>query len=189
MREYYEILGINENATEEELKTAYRNLAKKYHPDNFTDDAAKEMAEEKMRKINEAYDYVIAQIRRRDPSSNVNCNFDDVRQLINSNRIEEALEILDGVTPQSRNAEWYYLNGVVQQKRGWFKNAYTSFSNACSMDPNNPEYRTAFENIQRQRTSNGYGGSYSDFGDDCTCCDMCACALCANMCCNCMRCI
>ena len=54
----YSVLGISENATDEQVKSAYRELAKKYHPDNYQDSPLKDLATEKMKEINEAYDEV-----------------------------------------------------------------------------------------------------------------------------------
>ena len=51
-RDYYEVLGVNKNATEDELKKAYRKLAKKYHTDANLDN--KEEAEKKFKEVNEA---------------------------------------------------------------------------------------------------------------------------------------
>lgn len=51
---YYEVLNIKKNATDKEIKNAYRALAKKYHPDTYNGN--KDIAEEKMKQINEAYD-------------------------------------------------------------------------------------------------------------------------------------
>lgn len=53
-RDYYEVLGVNKNSTDDEIKKAYRNLARKYHPDLNRDDP--KTAEAKMKEINEAYD-------------------------------------------------------------------------------------------------------------------------------------
>ena len=58
MNNPYEVLGVSETATDEEVKAAYRNLAKKYHPDNYTDSPLADVAEQKMKEINEAYDMI-----------------------------------------------------------------------------------------------------------------------------------
>ena len=57
-RDYYEILGINKNASADEIKKAYRNLALKYHPDRVSTDKKKE-AEERFKEISEAYEVLM----------------------------------------------------------------------------------------------------------------------------------
>ena len=69
MNNPYEVLGVSETATDEEVKAAYRNLAKKYHPDNYTDSPLADVAEQKMKEINEAYD-MINQMRQKDKDKN-----------------------------------------------------------------------------------------------------------------------
>ena len=52
MKDYYGILGINKNATDDEVKAAYKEMAKKYHPDNYADNPLSDLAAEKMKEIN-----------------------------------------------------------------------------------------------------------------------------------------
>ncbi|MEL7568529.1 MAG: DnaJ domain-containing protein, partial [Dehalobacterium sp.] len=58
-KNYYEILGVRENASKEEIRNAYRELVKKYHPDKYMDNPLAELAEEKLKEINEAYDFLM----------------------------------------------------------------------------------------------------------------------------------
>jgi molecular chaperone DnaJ len=55
----YEVLGIREGASEDEIKKAYREMVKKYHPDQYQDNPLSKLAEEKLREVNEAYDYLM----------------------------------------------------------------------------------------------------------------------------------
>ena len=58
MRDPYQVLGVPNTATDEEIKKAYRNLARKYHPDNYHDNPLADLAQERMKEINEAYEAI-----------------------------------------------------------------------------------------------------------------------------------
>lgn len=189
----YEVLGINPNASDEEVKAAYKNLARKYHPDNYSDNPLSDLAEEKMKEINEAYDSIMDQRRNRSSQRNSGYSyngesaFSDVRNYINQNRLEDAQEILDGVEISKRNGEWYFLNGLVLYRRGWYDDAYASISRACNLELNNLEYRNALNKISSQR--NGHFGGYNTSGSynsGCSTCDLCQGLICADCCCECM---
>ncbi len=192
MKDPYSVLGVDKNATDEQIKDAYRNLARKYHPDNYADNPLSDLAGEKMKEINDAYDAIMNERRHRGSkhssgySSSGPTAFPEIRALISSNRLDEAQELLDGVPPQQRNAEWYFLNGTVLYRRGWFENAFTSFATASRMEPTNAEYRGAMNNAQRQAAAqtspyHSMGGAGS-----CGACDVCQGLICADCCCECM---
>ena len=192
MKDPYQILGVDKNASEEEIKNAYRELARKYHPDNYADNPLSDLAGEKLKEINEAYDENMNSRKHgKSHSSKAHNNggpsaFPEVRSLINQNRLEQAQEVLDGVPPYNRNAEWYFLNGTVLYRRGWFDQAYTSFATACRMDPANPEYRNALNQAQRQ--SGAQYNPYRSYGNagGMSACDCCSNLICADCCCECM---
>lgn len=197
MSDPYNILGISPTASDEEVKTAYRTLAKKYHPDNYADSPIADLASEKMKEINEAYDQIMNERKHRNAggyqqpgytgSGYAGSDYVDVRNLIVSGRLADAEQILDGVPPENRNAEWYFLKGTVLYKRGWLDEAYDDFARACQMNPGNAEYRAAFNQVTNQRSGmyGGYNPNAPQAGN-CSGCDICTSLCIAETCCDCM---
>ena len=195
MSDPYKVLGISRSASDEEIKSAYRELARKYHPDAYAGNPLSDLAAEKMKEINEAYEQVTAQ--RRGGASNgggygassSSSQFADIRRLINAGRITEAEELLDGVQRQARDAEWHFLKGSIQYARGWMEDAFESFASACEMNPHNQEYRAALNQLNWQRQSGRPQNAYRTsgmHGGGCSVCDMCTALMCADCCCNCV---
>ena len=202
MNDPYKILGVSPDATDDEIKTAYRNLARKYHPDKYRDSDLAEMAGEKMKEINAAYDEV-QKIRAGKATggqgayggSTYNGNtysggssnpYVTARQLINLRRVAEAAQVLAGVPESQRGAEWHFLMGCVAVNRGHYVDAQQFFDTACGMDPENNEYREAQERLRNR--SAGFGGGQSTRSSSCSCCDVCAAFMCADCCCDMGRC-
>ena len=65
MTDPYKVLGVSPNASDEEVKAAYRKLAKKYHPDNYANSPLADLADEKMKEVNEAYDTIMNERKHR----------------------------------------------------------------------------------------------------------------------------
>ncbi|MBR7092998.1 MAG: J domain-containing protein [Clostridia bacterium] len=179
----YQVLGISPDATDEQVKAAYRELAKKYHPDHYGDNPLSDLAQEKMQQINEAYDTIIKQ-RRAGRSGGARSQYGDIRNLIRAGRIEDAEVLLDGIPEAARDAEWHFLKGSLLYKKGWLDAAAEHFSAACRMDPANQEYQAAFRQISARRQ----GGGYAAQPRGCSGCDMCTGLICADCCCESMGC-
>lgn len=189
MKDPYAVLGVPSTASADEVKQAYRELAKKYHPDNYINNPLADLAEEKMKEINEAYDSII---RMRSSSSGNSSSYTgnpgghthqgsgryaEIRRAISENNIPLAEKLLSEVTV--RDAEWNFLMGKLMLQKGWYDNAKSYFARAYSMEPNNPEYADAFRRMQNTGAGMNYGGAML------TPCDCCTGLMCADCLCDC----
>jgi len=213
-RNPYEVLGLKPGATQEEIKTAYRELVKKYHPDRYQDNPLSDLAEEKMREINEAYETLMAGSKgpknrggtQYGPGSSrgyygggayssgysgadqfsgdVSKEYQEVRSSIDRGNLRDAEVRLSRMG--SRSAEWYYLFGVLNIRRGWYNEGVQGLQTAVSMEPDNFEYRNTLNSVVAQTRgyyADSYRHGYNDpqrafcYGLQCYCC--------ADMCCDC----
>ena len=191
MRDPYEVLGVPRTATQDEIKAAYRALAKKYHPDQYTGMPLADVANEKMQEVNEAYDAIISGnvngsgFYHQSYGSNGTINdYSTIRSLVSLGRIDEAEHILEQIDPNARDAEWYFLKGQCNYQRGWLDQAYTYFTTAHNMNPNNADYKHMYDTIRNQRTG-GFRTSRTT-GGGADLCGICQGLLCADCCCECM---
>ena len=192
MNDPYQILGVSENASDEEIKKAYRDLARKYHPDNYHDNPLADLAQEKMKEINAAYE----EINRRRSGGNRTSGgsyggyqqqygqyqgrssssvLQQVRIAIQSGDLSRAEALLANYS--DHNAEWNFLRGAVCYRRGWMDEAKRYYQTACQMEPGNPEYRQALEFMEKG-TQSAYRPGGQPFGTD-----ICAGNPCIPLCC------
>ncbi|MFZ5351567.1 MAG: DnaJ domain-containing protein [Bacillota bacterium] len=193
MRNPYEVLGVREGANAEEIKAAYKELVKKYHPDQYMNNPLSDLAQEKLKEINEAYDYLMKKAGQssyrnegghNNNGSSASSEYTQARGYINRGNIAAAEDILQRVSV--RDAEWYYLSGLIFVRKGWYNEAFNSLQTAVNMAPGNYEYRDA---LNRLSNSNRHYQSTvfnrRGYRNDPDMCQICQCLICTDCCCEC----
>ena len=187
MNNPYKVLGVNENATQEEIRAAYLQLVKKYHPDRYTDPDLKAVANEKLVEITKKS----SGSANRGPGSGQGygggysgggsayagpnaTEFARARAFLGQNNLQAAKAVLDNIS--IRNAEWYYLYGIIYLRQGWFDKAREYLTIAYQQEPGNAEYASAYNTIRH--TGNPYARQAGAYQSNCSPCDICAGAMC-----------
>ncbi|MDF2655109.1 MAG: hypothetical protein K0R19_1583 [Bacillota bacterium] len=196
MQNPYEVLGIKEGASQEEIKAAYREQVKKYHPDKYQNNPLQDLAEEKLQEVNEAYEMLMKNngsgtgnyqsysggVRNNGQAQNP--EFAEIRRMIDRGNLPGAEAALSRV--RTRNAEWFFLNGMIALRKGWYDEAVNQVQTAMSMDPSNMEYRNAMNSIMASGAgyrTNAYGRGYNSNDELCR---MLQCYCCADALCDCI---
>lgn len=213
MRDPYQVLGVSRGAGEEEIKKAYRALSRKYHPDANINNPNKEAAEEKFKEVQQAYQAIMdgnaggstggtyggysdfggfggfgGQRRQtyEDPDERY---FTAAANYIRAGSFREALNVLNQIG--SRNGKWYYYSAVAHSGLGNQAQALEHIRRAMELEPNNLEYRQAYEQLQRGgewygSVGQGYGydmgNAYTCRGGWCT--RLCIANIICNVCCG-----
>ena len=200
MTDPYEVLNVPSTATDDEVKKAYHALARKYHPDNYHDNPLADLAQEKMKEVNAAYDAIQRERSGRTSAgyaqsygtayqtrqSGYQQQYQDTSEesrilhqvrwsVMMGGNLDQAERMLAQVSEQSRNGEWYFLMGQV-----WVDEARRYYQTACAKDPGNGEYRQALDNVSSRGSTyrpNGYGMSSTCGGH-----------LCGPLACSCLLC-
>jgi hypothetical protein len=208
----YKLLGVAPTATDEEVKQAYRALVRKYHPDKYAGTDLADMANEKMKEINAAYEE-IQQMRKAGTSGGAytanstgngqsqgthggyyqgysgSATFARIRMHVNNGELDDAQALLQSVPESERGAEWHFLLGCVLLRRGFIVDAQSHLDTACRIDPYNAEYRTVRDRLRAQTAAQA-GGYRTDTmqnrGCACSGCDICMTLACMDCCCDCL---
>lgn len=190
----YEVLGVPENADEETVKKAYKELVKKYHPDKYVNNPLADLAAEKMKEINKAYDMITKGTGNTHTNSSYGNyghtggyggfsgaapSFTTVRQLINMNMISQAFMMLQSLP---KTAEWYFLSGLASIKSGRYNDGLNMLETAVRMEPNNAEYRDTLNGVRNRASNYNTGGGMYTSGGGCPLPCLCLPCLCGGPC-------
>ncbi len=210
MKNPYEILGVPENASDDEIKKAYRKLSRKYHPDANVNNPDQQKAEEKFKEIQQAYQQIMHEREHgtggssggyeqyggfggfggfggQQRQSEQNWSEEDVRMQAAENYIRnrafaEALHVLSEI--DTHNARWYYLSAMANSGQGNNLKAKEHARQAASMEPDNAVYRQLVQ--QLENGGSWYQSMGREYGSPVAGGDYCTRLCVANLLCNCL---
>lgn len=169
MQNPYDILGVSQSASDEEIKKAYRALSRKYHPDANVNNPNKAQAEERFKQVQQAYDQIMKEKQqgygygrsgysygntgsgtygygRNTYGSNAGSAGDSIQMqaaanYISSRHYREALHVLEEIPFAERGARWYYYSAMANAGSGNNVTARQHADRAVELEPSNMEYR------------------------------------------------
>ena len=200
----YSVLGISRDASDEEIKKAYRKLSRKYHPDANINNPNKAQAEEKFKEVQQAYEQIMKE-KEYGTSGNYNSyggfggfggqsqrTYQDEEAIrrqaaanyIQSQHFQEAMNVLSSLS--QRNGQWYYLSAMANMGLGNNVNAMNDARTAVNMEPDNMQYRMLLQRLEGggswyQEQQNPFGGMPVDGSDYCM--KLCLANMFCGMCC------
>lgn len=184
----YSVLGVERGASDEEIKKAYRNLSRKYHPDANINNPNKEQAEEKFKEIQAAYNQIMDERQNGSYSGNTGygnwyaggfeyentsssestIKMQAAANYINARQFAAAINVLYSIPDSGRNGQWYFFASVASQGLGNLNDAREFISRAIALEPSNFRYRQFEQSInftsgwyENRSASYGYYRPYS----------------------------
>lgn len=162
--QYYELLGLTENATDEEIEARYQELKAKYNEERWLDGEAGNEAAKMLGRLDTAYEEICAS--RREKATHTGDDtalYKEISELLKADKLNEAQAMLDNFN--ERGAEWHYLQAVVFYKKNWSNESKKQLEIAMEIDPQNTKYRNAYEKLnakQEYQKQQPYGGHSCD---------------------------
>jgi len=167
----YSVLGVERGASDEEIKKAYRNLSRKYHPDANINNPNKAQAEEKFKEIQAAYNQIMDERQNGSYSNGYNSygsqgagsvEMQAAANYINARQFAAAMNVLYSIPDSGRNGQWYFFASVASQGLGNLNDAREYISRAIALEPSNFRYRQFEQSINFNR--NWYENRSASYG-------------------------
>ena len=175
----YSVLGVERGASDEEIKKAYRNLSRKYHPDANINNPNKAQAEEKFKEIQAAYNQIMDERQNGSYSNSYSDNYSygynsygsqgagsvemqAAANYINARQFAAAMNVLYSIPDSGRNGQWYFFASVASQGLGNLNDAREYISRAIALEPSNFRYRQFEQSINF--SSNWYENRSASYG-------------------------
>lgn len=170
----YQVLGVSRSASDEEIKKAYRNLSRRYHPDANINNPNKEQAEEKFKQVQQAYDQIMKEKQQGTGYGNSaggyggfggfggaqsggyqeeSSRMQAAANYINNRYYREAMNVLNDIPFSERQGRWYYYSAMSNQGMGNTATALEHIRRAVELEPSNIQYRQYQQHLE-------YGGTW-----------------------------
>ena len=201
----YSVLGVSPDASDEEVKKAYRKLSRIYHPDANIDNPNKDQAEEKFKQVQQAYEQIMREREQGSAgygggtyggfggfSGQADNSYQDEESMrrqaaanyIQSGHYREAMNVLQSLS--QHNGQWYYLSSMANMGLGNNVNALNDIREAVRLEPDNAQYRMLQQQMEGggtwyQEMQNPFGGMPDSGGDYCM--KLCLANLACSFCC------
>ena len=147
-RQYYDLLGVTEDAADEEIRARYEELKKKYSEERFLEGEAGNEAARMLNRIDVAYNEIMTARMESRSREHESSSYAKVDALLREGNIAAAQAALDAFN--ERPAEWHYLQSVVFYKKNWVNESKKQLEIAIQMDGSNQKYRTAYEKLKEK---------------------------------------
>ncbi|MGN1235111.1 MAG: hypothetical protein ACI4U2_03940, partial [Christensenellaceae bacterium] len=156
MKEYYELFGLTESATDEELEARYEQLKAKYREESFLEGEAGNDAAKMLHKVNVAYQELMLARKQTGTNTTGDSSFEEIEKLIKDGDFTAAQTKLDAF--DERNAEWHYVQSRLFFRKDWLNESKKQLEIALQMDPDNQKYKHSYELVlehMNYRTKSG----------------------------------
>ena len=206
----YLILGLKDDATQQQVEDAYRALRKEYEEKCFAEGKEGASAARKLTELDQAYNDCLEDLQDRVKISDFGNVLKHVEALIKEGKLDDAQDALDKVEP--RDGEWHYMQAQIYYRRNWHTESKNQLEIALALEPNNEKFQRTYKRIvdmlsgansgaaqggaagQQQQARGGYAdtrGGYTRPANGGSssldaCCNTCSTLICCDCCCECM---